>query len=152
MLRNCSSLQVHPGAGEPKRGWTRTAVNFLLDATLLLTFVTILGVSTIVQFYLPANQHRRRLDVVGPVAGRVEKLSIRRHRRLCIVPSLLHVMMHWSWVCGVISNKLTKWRGHPVRINEASKTLWGVGLLILIVNALGLLLAIAALTIHRPHP
>ena len=115
-----------PGASEPKRGWTRTAVNFLLDVTLLLAFVTILGVSAIVHFIFPPSSTAAGWTLWGRSLDewRNYQFAAIAAFALCV---LLHVMMHWSWVCGVISNKLTKWRGHPVRINEASKTLWGVG-------------------------
>ena len=49
---------------------------------------------------------------------------------------LLHVMLHWSWVCGVISSRLSKWKGRAVRFDDGVQTLWGVGVLILILNVL----------------
>lgn len=39
--------------------------------------------------------------------------------------------------------------GDRVRIEEASKTLWGVSLLIVVFTALGVLLSLAALMIKR---
>ncbi len=131
------------------RGWTRTGVNFLLDATLLITFVAMLGAAAVVRFCFPP---------ASTAAGwKLWEWSLDQWNdfqfaalALFTLAILLHVMLHWSWVCGVVSNKLSKRRGHSVRIDESSKTLWGVGLLILIVNLLGLLLALATLMIQRP--
>ena len=64
---------------------------------------------------------------------------------------VLHVMLHWSWVCGVIASRLgNKKAGTATAKDDPSRTLWGVGLLILIFNLIGVVVATAALTIHAP--
>jgi hypothetical protein len=60
-------------------------------------------------------------------------------------------MLHWSWVCGVVASKLSKRRGAAAKAtHDASKTLWGVGLLIVVFNLVGLGLAAAVLTVRPP--
>jgi hypothetical protein len=59
-------------------------------------------------------------------------------------------MLHWTWICGVIANRLSRWRKRSVRFDEGSQTLLGVGLLILILNLLGLFVAIASIMIQPP--
>ena len=63
---------------------------------------------------------------------------------------LIHLMLHWTWICGVVSNRVTQWRAMPVRIDEASRTVYGVGLLILVVNVVGVSIAAAVLMIQPP--
>jgi len=64
------------------------------------------------------------------------------------VAVLVHVMLHWTWVCGVITGWLVKEKGG--RRDDGSRTLWGVGLLIILLNLIGLAVAAAALMIQGP--
>jgi hypothetical protein len=64
---------------------------------------------------------------------------------------LLHVMLHWTWVCGVIASRLgNKKAGAAVAKDDPSRTLWGVALLIFVVNVVGVVVAAAVLSIHAP--
>ena len=73
---------------------------------------------------------------------------------LCVMLAavLLHVMLHWTWVCGVVENWQRKRRGAPAgkKVDTGNRTLWGVGLLIVLLNVLGLGIAIAALSVRGP--
>ena len=63
---------------------------------------------------------------------------------------LVHIMLHWNWICGVISHQLARRRPARVASNDGGQhTLWGVAALIFVVNSLGLAVAIAALTIEQ---
>jgi hypothetical protein len=61
---------------------------------------------------------------------------------------LLHVMLHWSWVCGILAAKLA--RNKKAKIDDGTQTIYGVGLLIVLLNLLGLAIAAAALSIRGP--
>jgi hypothetical protein len=63
---------------------------------------------------------------------------------------LLHVMLHWSWVCAVTVTKVLRRGRTTAKLDDGQQTLWGVGLLILIVNVVGLLVGLAYLTIQGP--
>ena len=63
---------------------------------------------------------------------------------------LLHVMLHWSWVCGVVLTRFLGRSGREARMDDGQQTLWGVGMLIVVVNVLGLLVGLASLTILGP--
>jgi hypothetical protein len=62
---------------------------------------------------------------------------------------LIHVMLHWSWVCGVITSRLS--RGKKGKLDDGVQTIWGVGLLIVILNILGVAIAVAAVAIQEPR-
>ena len=73
---------------------------------------------------------------------------------LCIFTAsiLLHVMLHWTWVCGVVGNWARKRKGDSAKSSRdtSSSTIWGVALLIVICNVLGLAIAAAVLTVQGP--
>ena len=60
---------------------------------------------------------------------------------------LVHVMLHWSWVCNVLANRLG---GRKSRVDEGMQTIYGVGLLIILLNVIGIGVAAAKLMIQAP--
>ena len=61
---------------------------------------------------------------------------------------VLHVMLHWSWVCGVVASlRTTRKKG---KVDDGIRTLYGVGLLIVLLHVLGIGLTAAVLTIEDP--
>lgn len=124
----------------------RTLLNFLLDATLLLLFLSLGGVSAIVYFIFPpgpesdgwtlwAADYRGWCDFQFGVLGAFA-LAV-----------LLHVMLHWDWVCTVSCKFAT---GRALGPDDGSRTLYGVALLILLLSLLGTAMIVAGLTIRRP--
>src|SRR4029079_18213435 len=59
---------------------------------------------------------------------------------------LIHVMLHWNWVCGFLAARLV--RDKKAKIDDGTQTLYGVGLLIVILNLLGLAIAAPPLPIR----
>ena len=59
-------------------------------------------------------------------------------------------MMHWSWVCGVVITKLLRRSAREANVDDGSRTLWGVGMLIVLVNLIGSLVGLAYLMIQSP--
>jgi hypothetical protein len=134
------------------RKLSRTDVNLLLDTVLLLLFVALSICSVILEFVFPA----------GTVADGwiLWHLSFNEWSRLrfallatLAVCVLVHIMLHWSWVCGVVTSRLRGNRLRPTASHDdPGRTLWGVGLLILVINLGGAILAAATLTIQAPTP
>lgn len=60
---------------------------------------------------------------------------------------LVHVMLHWSWVCGLIATRLA--RNKKSKIDDGLQTLYGVGFLIFVLTLIGCLVAAAQLSIVR---
>ncbi len=128
---------------------SRTTVNFLLDSALLLIFLTIAFCAVVLRFVFPPALSAAHWTLWG---GSYEDWAQFQFGALCVftLAILVHVMLHWTWICGVVSNRLSQWRESPVRIDEASRTVYGVGLLILLVNVVGVCIAAAALMIRSP--
>lgn len=128
---------------------SRTAVNFVVDAVLMLLVVSLLFTSAVLRFVFPLPSASAGWLLWGHgyddwaafqfVLASIIGLAI-----------LLHVMLHWSWVCGVVVTKILRRNGRSVRLDDGQQTLWGVGMLIAVVNILGLLIGLAYLAIQSP--
>jgi hypothetical protein len=127
---------------------SRTIVNFWLDCLLLLLFLLLVWVSVVLRFVFPAATNASGWTLWGWTYLQWSGLQF---VVLClmVLAVLLHVMLHWSWVCGVVLTRLLPRRGKKSR-DDGSWTLYGVGLLIVILNLMGLAIAAAALMIQSP--
>lgn len=128
---------------------SKTIVNFVVDATLLVLVVLLLFTAAVLRFVFPAPSTSAGWTLWGRgydawanfqfVLVSVFGLAI-----------LLHVMLHWSWVCGVVATKVLRRTGASQKLDDGQQTLWGVGMLIVVVNILGLLVGLAYLMIRGP--
>jgi hypothetical protein len=136
--------------GQPKsestKRWSKTIINFWLDALMLLVFVALLWVATVVRFVFPAAANSDGWTLwFGSYDQWVGvQFAVIAFFALLV---LIHVMLHWPWVCGVITSRMT--RGKE-KMDDGTRTIVGVGFMIVLLNIMGLAIAIAALTIHGP--
>ncbi len=139
----------HHASKRPNKLPSRTIVNFVLDSVLLVVFVALMGVSAIVRFVFPPATAAAGWRLWG---GSLDDWLVWQFDIVAALTGLivLHVMLHWTWVCGVIGSKLNRRRDEPARLDDGQRTLLGVGLLIVILNIVGGLVAAATLTIHTP--
>ncbi|MBS0209546.1 MAG: hypothetical protein JSS27_11400 [Planctomycetes bacterium] len=144
------SAAVNDKNGSPSR-WTRTGVNFLLDTLLLILFIALATVAVIVRFIFPPGPQAAGWLLWG---GTFSDWHRAEFLLLCVLALgiLVHVMLHWNWVCSVVAHRLAKWRCRSVQADEGTQTLLGVGLLIVLFNIVGLITAAAALTIVSAQP
>lgn len=130
---------------------TKTDINFCLDTFLLTVFLILCWSTVVVRYVFPPATKSAGWTLWGMdylVWTDIQFFV------LCAMAAavLLHVMLHWPWVCGVVSNRLRNRKppAAPRKFYNSSRTLWGVGLLIVIFNILGLAIAAAALSIQGP--
>lgn len=129
------------------RGRSRkTIINFWLDAALLVVFVSLGIVAVIVQFVFPPGTAASGWTLWGLSYGQWASLQF---VILCVLALgvLVHVMLHWSWICGVIARRLL---GRSKLPDSGTQTLYGVGLLIVLLNLAGVIVALAILGIESP--
>jgi hypothetical protein len=124
---------------------TRTGINFILDTTLLATFCALVFSSVIMRFIFPPGPDAKGWYLWGLNYDQWASVQFATVAVLAL-GVLVHVMLHWSWVCGVVATRLL--RDKKAKLDEGTQTIYGVGLLIVIFNLLGLAIAVAALTIR----
>jgi hypothetical protein len=127
---------------------SRTLVNFLLDTVLLAAFVLLVWCSVVVRFVFPPGPSAAGWKLWGYDFDQWAGLQFGLVAAL-LAGIVLHVMLHWSWVCGVLANRLS--RDRKSRIDEGLQTIYGVGLLIAVFVAIGVGVAAAALGMRQPH-
>jgi hypothetical protein len=136
---------------------SRTVVNFLIDLTLLVSFLLVAWTSVVLRFVFPPAASARGWTLWGLTFD--DWLAI-QFATLCAftLMVLLHVMLHWSWVCGVIATRLKRGTrtsapgaDKPARLDDGTRSLYGVGTLVVIVNLVGLLIAAAMLSVQPPE-
>lgn len=125
---------------------SRTILNFILDAVLLGTFTSLCATALIVRFVFPPGTQADGWLLWGSGYDAWIGLLLNLLAGLALLV-LLHVMLHWSWVCGVVAQRLSKRLGRTVRIDEANQTLYGVGLLVVLLVVTGTFVAAAAWSI-----
>ncbi len=60
---------------------------------------------------------------------------------------LVHVMLHWNWVCSVIATQVLHTRGRP---DEGMQTIYGVATLIVLLHLIAAGVIVALVVIRRP--
>ena len=128
----------------------KTNLNFFVDVFLLIIFLFLCWNSVVIRYVFPLATKSGGWVLWGQDYLVWTDIQF---TTLCVFAAaiLLHVMLHWTWVCGVIEKWLRR-RLHTASAKEdtGSRTLWGVGFLIVILNILGLGIALAALSVHGP--
>lgn len=126
---------------------SRTVLNFLLDSLLLAAFAVLVWSAVVVRFVFPPGTSAGGWLLWGLGYDQWVSLQFAMVAILAL-GVLIHVMLHWTWVCGFVAARLG--RGKKAKLDDGTQTLYGVGLLIVIVNILGLAIAAAALSVQGP--
>lgn len=127
----------------------RTTVNFLLDTALLVAFLALVWVTFVLRFVFPPPTAADGWRLWGWSYDDLAGVQFAFIGAL-LLGLLVHVMLHWTWVCGVIAQRWSKATGKTVRLEDGHRTLYGVGLIVVLCNLLGGLLAAAWLCIQGP--
>ena len=123
---------------------SRTTINFWLDTTLLVVFVALMWCAVVVRFVFPLGPTVHDARLWG---GNFQQWMTFQFGLICVLALgiLVHVMLHWNWVCGVISGFRSS--DSKKKMDDGVKTLYGVGLLIVLLNIVGVGVAAATLSI-----
>lgn len=124
---------------------TRAQVNFLLDTLLLIMFCAIMATAVIVRFIFPPGPDAAGWLLWGYNYDSWCTLQFGLIAAFAL-GILIHLMLHWNWVCGIVVTQFS--RNKRMKVDDGTQTIWGVGLLIVLLNVLGLAIAVAALTIQ----
>lgn len=141
-----SSQAPADSAARHRRGLSWSEINLVLDAALLVNFVALCAAAVIVRFVFPPGPHAKGWRLWGldyDAWGGIQFGLLATFT----VGVLVHVMLHWSWVCNVLAARLSR---NKSRVDEGLQTIYGVGLLIVLLNVIGITVATAWLTIQGP--
>ncbi len=129
---------------------SRTVLNFIVDSTLLIVLAAMVWTSIVVRFLFPPASSAADWRLAGWGLDRWVDLQFGLIATFSFLV-LIHVMLHWSWVCGVIGGRFLKRKdGKKKLADEGIQTIVGVGFLIVVLNVLGVGIALAAIFIERP--
>jgi hypothetical protein len=132
-------------AGRPV--WSWSDINLVLDMALLVAFVLLCIAAVIVRFVFPPGPAAKGWTLWGFDYDAWNGIQFGLLATLA-VGILVHVMFHWSWVCNVVASRFL--RSRSGKIDDGLQTIYGVGLLIVLLNAIGITVAAAMLTIRGP--
>lgn len=128
---------------------SRTAVNFIVDVILLLITLATIFVTTVLRFVFPAPSAAKGWTLWGSDYDSWANLQFIL-MSLVAGAVLIHLMLHWSWVCGVIITKLLRRPARQAKLDDGVQTLWGVSTLIVVLNVLAALVGLAYLSVQAP--
>jgi hypothetical protein len=135
-----------------KTSFTRTHVNFALDCLLLLVFVGLLWVAVVVQMVFPPGPLSAGWTLWGLTYTHWSDIQFGLISTLAL-GILLHIMLHWSWVCGVAVKLVRRGKGksgEKKTLDDGTRTIYGVATLIVILHVVGFGIAAASLAIQAP--
>jgi len=137
-----------PDSGDSRASaWSWSDINLLLDIALLVMFVLLCIAAVIVRFVFPPGPAAKGWMLWGLDYDAWNGIQF---GLLAVLAGgiLVHVMFHWSWVCNVLATRFL--RSRSGKVDDGLQTIYGVGLLIVLLNVIGISVAAAMLTITGP--
>lgn len=137
-----------PGRPRPqgRRHFSMAVVNFCLDACLL-AMITFYGwVSVMLRIVFPAPTAAQGWTLWGWTFDQWWDFQF---GTLCAfaIAVLVHVMLHWNWVCSVLTAQILKTRQ---RLDDSMQTIYGVGTLVVLLHLIAAGVIAALYCVHRP--
>jgi len=125
---------------------SKTLVNFCLDVCLLAVFVALSTVTAILQFVFPAPIGAEGWSLWGWDYTSWHDLQF---GIICVMAAavLLHVMLHWPWVCGVIATRILRTKQQT---DDGIRTIWGVATLIVLFHVVAITVGAALFMVESP--
>ena len=125
---------------------SRTLVNFWLDTLLAVVFVVLSVSAVVVQFVFPPGIAAGGWTLWGMSYGQWCSIQFSLIATLGL-GVLVHVMLHWTWVCSVLVKRVLHQGQLP---DNGTRTIYGVGLLICLLVISAVTIRIAQWMIVRP--
>jgi hypothetical protein len=128
---------------------SRTVVNFFLDFTLLVVFLALGATAAILQFAFPPGTEADGWLIWGFTFNAWSRVQFGLISLLAL-GILVHVMLHWTWICGVVVGKLLRQKEKLAELDDGIRTLYGVTTLIVAFTVVGAVVAAAILSVQPP--
>jgi hypothetical protein len=129
-----------------RRHFSMAVVNFWLDTTLLAILGFYGWVSVTIRVVFPPPTSASGWTLWG---WNIDQWSDFQFSILCVfaVTVLVHVMLHWNWICSVVTSQLLR-TGR--RIDDSMQTIYGVMTLIVLLHLIAAGLIAALWCVDRP--
>jgi len=130
------------------RTWSLVTINFWLDTLALLAVTAVGVVSTLLVAVFPVPTQAAGWTLWGwgyDTWFRIQFGAI----CTCAVVLLVHVMLHWNWVCNVLATKILKRKTRP---DDSAQTIYGVATLAAVLHVILFITVWALLTVKKPVP
>mgnify|MGYP003339151558 CR=1 FL=1 len=128
---------------------SRAIVNWFLDLALAFSLLFALWTAALLKFVFPSGLAGAGWTLLG---WNKEAWSNLHFASLFFftVLALVHVMLHWSWVCGIVAQQLSRKLGRKVNFDDSMETLIGVAILVAALHVLGGMMLAAMMLIREP--
>ena len=122
-------------------------INFWLDVALLIAVVVVGWMTAVLQVVFPNPTTADGWTLWGHGFDDWHDLQF---YSLCAFALLVlvHVMLHWNWVCNIVAVQVLRLKTRP---DEGMQTIYGVGLMIVLLNVIVGGVIAAMLTVKQPH-
>lgn len=129
---------------------SRSSINFFVDCSLALLLISLLAVSGVVHFIFPAPTVAAGWTLWGLGLDAWSRIQLFALAAFAL-NVLLHLILHWSWVCGFLAARWSRRTGHRAQVHDSAMTLYGVATLIAALTLLGTFLLAAELAVIAPQ-
>jgi hypothetical protein len=137
-----------PRKSQAKRRVSMSVINFWLDASLLGVLLLMGWEAATLQFLFPPPTLAASWTLFGLTYDQWRDIQF---ATLCTFAFgiLVHVMLHWNWVCSVIATQILQTRDRP---DEGKQTIYGVATLIILLHLIGVGVIVALFFVRQPPP
>jgi hypothetical protein len=143
---NGSTTLPEPARAAGRRRVSLSLINLGVDVLLLLILIVLGWVSATLQVAFPAPTAATGWSLWGLSYDQWRDVQF---ATLCVLALvvLVHLMLHWNWICSVIANQVLHTKQRP---DSGMQTIYGVATLIGILHVIGAAVLAAMLCVHRP--
>lgn len=124
-------------------------LNFIVDAALLAAFVVLLGTQILMHGVFPAASQSDGWVLWGLGYDTWSRVSF-GSMAVFALGILVHLMLHWTWVCGFVTTRLSRRANRTISLKDGERTLIGVGLLTAVIVLILAFVLLAQLQMTRP--
>jgi hypothetical protein len=141
-------VPTHEAKSQPqgRRRLSVSVINFWIDGLLLVLLSTLGWISATLQVAFPAPTTAAGWTLWGLNYDQWRDVQF---GSLCLLALgvVIHVMMHWNWVCSVIATQIVRARQRP---DEGMQTIYGVATLVVILHLIAAGVIVAMLSVRHP--
>lgn len=133
-------------AAHGRRRISASVVNFWVDLCLLVALSVLGWVSATLQVAFPAPTAADGWKLWGLTYDQWRDVQF---GTLSVFAGgiLLHLMLHWKWICSVITAQILRTKTRP---DDGMQTIYGVATLIVVLHVIAAGVLVAMLCVQRP--